>query len=104
MLQKSNILTIKSIALLIIFVLVKMEILHAASHAFSHDEIAECEDCLFVIDTNKNNLFDCHSSTYEVTTETLQLLHKPIRLLYKNPIITEYHIQEFFNKPPPNYS
>jgi hypothetical protein len=98
---KTNIRSIQSVALLIIFVFLKMGIAHAASHTFSHEEVADCEDCFLIIDTNTKNLFDFHSNTYEATTQHTSTLHKPIVLLYKSPIIHEYHIHEFFNKPPP---
>ena len=75
--------------------------MHSISHAFSHDEVADCEDCFFIIDSNEKNQFDYHTASYEETTNAVESIHKPIKLLYKNPIISVYHFSQFFNKPPP---
>ncbi|MGH1387617.1 hypothetical protein [Kordia sp.] len=75
--------------------------MHSISHAFSHDEIADCEDCFLIIDANEKNLFDYHTAASEETSSIVESIHKPITLLYKNPIIRVYHFSKFFNKPPP---
>jgi hypothetical protein len=78
-----------------------MGIMHSVSHAFSHDEITDCEDCFLIIDSNEKNQFDYHTATSEEPTIFVEPIHKPIILLYKNPIIRVYHFSQFFNKPPP---
>jgi len=102
MFQKSNILKTKSILLLIIFVMLKMGIGHAASHAFSDHDIADCNECFLILNSNEKNSFDYDTCTYEETTSFIASFHKPIILLYKNPRITVYHLHQFFNKPPPS--
>ncbi|WP_298521005.1 hypothetical protein [uncultured Kordia sp.] len=91
----------RSLLLLAIFVLLKMGVAHSMSHAFSHDDVAECEDCFLILDSNEKNLFDSHTDTFEETTLLVETLHKPIILLYKNPVVTEFYTTQFFNRPPP---
>lgn len=79
-----------------------MGIAHEISHAFSHDEIADCEDCFLMLDANEKNLFNYQSQVYEENALIVSCAHKPILLLYKNPMIDEFYSNEFFNKPPPN--
>ncbi|MFK7748407.1 MAG: hypothetical protein AB8B65_08460 [Kordia sp.] len=76
--------------------------MHSISHAFSHDEVADCEDCFLILDTNEKNLFDYHTVNNVETTSFVTPIHKPITLLYKSPIIRVYHFSKFFNKPPPS--
>lgn len=88
--------------MLIIFVLIKIGVAHSISHAFSDDDIADCEHCILIIDSNKTHSFDHNTNAYEKTTFFVESTHKPIILLYKNPVIRVYHSNQFFNKPPPS--
>ncbi len=88
--------------MLIIFVFVKMGVAHSISHTFSHDDIADCDHCILIIDSNQKHSFDHNTDTYETNICFVESNHKPIILLYKNPIIRVYHSNQFFNKPPPS--
>ncbi len=102
MFQKTNIPILKSIVLLSIFVLLKLGFSHAISHTFSHDDIADCEDCFLILDSNKNKTFDYHAYVYDSSNSLVVNFHKPVILLYTSPVISIYTSDQFFNKPPPS--
>lgn len=93
---------IKSILLLLIFTFLKIGVAHSLSHAFSHDDINDCEHCILIADSNKTKTFNGHSYTYSSDVIKKEALPKPFILLYKNPLFREHHYFFFFNKPPPS--
>jgi len=98
----SKIRSVKSIVLLVIFIALKLEIAHALSHVFCHhDEAADCDHCFLIVDSKKKHSFNYQSYTYEIENDAKAAVHKPILLLYKNPIVSIQYSTEFFNKPPP---
>lgn len=101
MIHKSNIIKLQSTFLLIIFIALKLDVVHVISHVFSHDDIADCDHCIFILDSNQTNSFNIQLYTYESSICIEKQLHKPIILLYKSPVVSAIHILEFFNKPPP---
>ncbi|WP_420571381.1 hypothetical protein [Kordia sp.] len=88
--------------MLIIFILIKLGVAHSVSHAFSHDDITDCDHCILIIDSNKTHSFDCNTEVYENTICYVESTYKPVIILYKNPITRAYQASQFFNKPPPS--
>ncbi|MEM6721582.1 MAG: hypothetical protein AAF611_19805 [Bacteroidota bacterium] len=81
-----------------------MGIAHSMSHAFSHEEESDhkCEDCFFILDSNEKHQFNFNAATFEAEVSSELSYHKPITLLYKNPIVTVCANKQFFNRPPPS--
>lgn len=79
-----------------------MGIAHSLSHEFSHDDVAECEDCFFILDANEKHHFNYVTEGYEEVTSSVLAAHKPVILLYANPVIAVYHHTQLFNRPPPS--
>jgi hypothetical protein len=92
---------IKSISLLLIFILLKLGVAHSLSHAVSHDDIDSCEHCILLIESNKNNAFDNSSSGHDYEIIVYETIDKPFKSLYKNPLFNDYRYSFFYNKPPP---
>lgn len=99
--NKSVIKKQKSILLLLIFVFLKIGVAHSLSHAFSHDDLNDCEHCILITNSNKTNTFI--GDTFPQTIYVIQaaVTDKPVTLLYKNPLFREHFYVFFFNKPPP---
>ncbi len=79
----------------------KIGVAHSLSHAFSHDDINDCEQCILIVDSNKTKAFNGHSHFYPSDVIKINVLPKPLTLLYKTPQFREHHYVFFFNKPPP---
>ncbi|GAA3603394.1 hypothetical protein GCM10022396_20940 [Flavivirga amylovorans] len=93
---------VKSILLLLVFTLLKIGVAHSLSHAFSHDDLDDCEQCILIVDSNKIKAFGGHSYSYSSDVINIVVLPKPYNLHYKNPQFREHHYVFFFNKPPPS--
>jgi len=91
----------RSLLLLAIFILLKMGVSHSMSHAFSHEDVADCDDCFLILESNEKHHFDVSTDTFEETSSFVVPFHKPVILLYQNPIATVYHSSQFLNRPPP---
>lgn len=100
----SNILKIRSLLLLAIFLFLKMGIAHSMTHAFSHDDVAECNDCFLILNSNEKNHFDYCTESFEATIIVTQPVHKPVAILYKKPFVTLYFYTTLYNRPPPSVS
>ena len=92
---------IKSISLLLVFILLKIGVAHSLSHAFSHDDFDDCEQCVLIVDSNNTKTFNGHLYPYSSDVIKIDVLPKPFTLLYKNPLFREHDYVFFFNKPPP---
>ena len=88
--------------MLFIFVFLKLGIAHAISHELDHLDVVDCEQCVLIVDSNKNQSLDRISPSYSGELEKKEIETKPIILLYEGPAIQPTFQAYWFNKPPPS--
>ena len=71
------------------------------SHAFSHDDLHDCEECFLIVESNKTDTFHSGFHSYDNSAKITDEVLKPYKVIYKNPIIKEHYFYFLFNKPPP---
>lgn len=94
---------VKSFILLFVFVFLKLGIAHAITHEFDHHDMADCEQCVLIVDSNKNQSLDRVSTSYSGELVKNRFETKPITFLYNSPVVHSTYKVTFFNKPPPTF-
>ena len=98
---KKSIVNLKSFVLLSIFILLKIGVAHAVTHAISNDDLSDCDHCILVINSNENKVFTSNSYSYSGLVHSIDFESKPVNVLYKNPLVKNQYSGFYFNKPPP---